>query len=74
LLIEKAGNRSRVVAEGRQINGITVKEITKERVVLSQNNDTEELVLKVNTAPAGASVGGGMLRGGAAPAVPPTGR
>lgn len=45
-LLEKAGNRNRVVAEGKEINGIIVREITKEQVVLSQYDDTEVLMLK----------------------------
>ncbi len=47
-LIEKAGNASRVVAEGKEINGITVREIAADRVVLSQFGDTEVLVLRTN--------------------------
>lgn len=45
-LIEKAGNKPRVVSEGREINGIRIKEIAADRVVLSQYDDTEILVLK----------------------------
>ena len=60
-LLEKAGNRSHVVAEGKEINGIIVREVTTERVVLSQYDDTEVLVLKSIKPPPGA----------APPAVPP---
>lgn len=50
-LLERAGNKSRVVAEGKEINGIIVKEVATERVVLSQYDDTEVLVLKMNRPP-----------------------
>jgi len=53
-MLEKAGNRSRVVAEGKEINGIMVKEVTTEQVVLSQYDDTEVLVLKPIKPPPGA--------------------
>lgn len=51
-LIEKAGNKSRVVSEGKEINGIKVKEITADRVVLSQYDETEVLLLKTAKAQA----------------------
>jgi len=54
-LIEKAGNRSRVVAEGKEINGIMVKEVTAERVVLKQDDDTEVLILRMIQLPPGAA-------------------
>lgn len=47
-LLEKAGNKSRVVVEGKEINGITVKEVAADRIVLSQFEDTEVLVLRTN--------------------------
>lgn len=50
-LVEKAGNRNRVVAQGKEINGITVREVTADRVVLSQFGETETLVLKTNRPP-----------------------
>ena len=53
-LHEKAGSRSRVVAQGKEINGLMVREVTADRVVLSQNDDTEVLLLKTNRQPAGA--------------------
>lgn len=53
-LLEKAGNKSRVVVEGKEINGIIVREVTTERVVLSQYDDTEVLVLKSIKPPPGA--------------------
>lgn len=49
-LIEKAGNKSRVVSEGKEINGIKVKEITADRVVLSQHDETEVLLLRTTKA------------------------
>ena len=86
-LLEKAGNRSRVVAEGKEINGIMVKEVAKERVVLSQYDDTEVLILRSNTppprapaaigaaprAPAGAGPVPAPPVGGAAPGAPAAG-
>jgi hypothetical protein len=51
-LIEKAGNRARVVSEGKEINGITVKEVSASQVVLSQYDDTEVLTLKTAKGPA----------------------
>ena len=45
-LLEKAGNRGRVVAEGKEINGITVKEVSADQVLLFQNDDTEILPLR----------------------------
>ena len=60
-LREKAGNKSRVVAEGKEINGIMVREVTTERVVLSQYDDTEVLVLR--TPPPGVPAGGGVAPG-----------
>jgi hypothetical protein len=79
-MLEKAGNKSRVVAEGKEINGIMVKEVTTERVVLSQYDDTEVLVLRTNKPPPGASatrgvapgapVGGGVVPGANPPPRP----
>jgi len=51
-LIEKAGNKNRTVTEGQDINGIKVKEITAETVVLSQYNDSEVLTLRASKGPA----------------------
>lgn len=53
-LLEKAGNKSRVVAEGKEINGITVREVASDRIVLSQFEDTEVLVLRTNKPAPGA--------------------
>ena len=47
-LKEKAGNKSWVVSEGKDLNGIKVKTITADRVVLQQNNDTETLMLQTS--------------------------
>lgn len=55
-LVEKAGNRNRVVAEGKEINGVTVREVMADRIVLSQFGDTETLVLRTNKPPPGAPV------------------
>ncbi len=61
-LREKAGNKSRVVAEGKEINGIMVKTVRAEQVVLTQGDDSEVLMLQMNKG------------GPAAPALPPGGR
>lgn len=65
-LVEKAGNKPRVVSEGKEINGIRVKEITADRVVLSQYDDTEVLFLKTGKGPAAT-----VPAGAAAPAMTP---
>jgi len=67
-LLEKAGNKSRVVAEGKEINGIMVKEVAPERVVLTQHGDTEVLLLK--TGKPGAAPGAAA---GGRPPLPPAG-
>lgn len=46
-LLEKAGNKSHVIAEGNDINGINVKEIKPGQVILSQNDETEILPLRI---------------------------
>ena len=51
-LIEKAGGKSRSVTEGQEINGIKVKEILADRVVLSQYGDSEVLTLRASKGPA----------------------
>ncbi len=57
-LTEKIGNKSRVVQEGKEINGILVKEISNDRVVLSQYDETEVLLLKTAKGPAATSSAG----------------
>jgi type II secretory pathway component PulC len=49
-LTEKAGGKSRTVTEGKELNGITVKEILLDRVILVQYGDTEVLVLRTSKA------------------------
>lgn len=44
-LLEKAQNKSRVVALGKQINGIVVSEIRADRVTLTQYDDSEILLI-----------------------------
>lgn len=51
-LTEKAGNKNRVVQEGKEINGIVVKEIQSDRVVLGQYDETEVLMLRTAKGPA----------------------
>jgi hypothetical protein len=50
-LFDKAGNRTRVVGEGKEIDGIVVKEIRPDRVVLTQYDDTEVLQLRTAKGP-----------------------
>ena len=50
-LLEKAGNKSHVLSEGKEINGILVKEVRADRVVLTQHDDTETVMLYVAKAP-----------------------
>ncbi len=70
-LLEKAGNRSHVVAEGKEINGIMVKEVTTERVVLGQYDETEVLVLKSIKPPPRAPAPPAVAPGVAAPPAGP---
>lgn len=44
-LLEKAGNKSHVIAEGKEINGILIKEVRLGSVVLAQGDETEVIVL-----------------------------
>lgn len=50
-LLEKAGNKSHVLSEGKEINGILIKEVRTDRVVLTKNDDTEIIMLYVAKAP-----------------------
>jgi hypothetical protein len=50
-LFEKSANKSRVVAEGKEINGIRVASVGADRVVLQQYDDSETLELKTAVAP-----------------------
>jgi hypothetical protein len=50
-LVIIAGNKAVVVAEGKEINGIMVKTISPEKVVLTQFDDSETVVLKSSKAP-----------------------
>jgi hypothetical protein len=51
-LLEKAGNRSRVVARGKEINGILLREVSADRVLLAQDDEWEVLELKTRKPPA----------------------
>lgn len=51
-LLEKAGNKVRVVSEGKEVNGILVKQIDAAHVVLTQHDDEEVLMLKPTKPPA----------------------
>lgn len=50
-LLEKAGNKSHVLSEGKEINGILIKDVRTDRVVLTQHDDTETVMLYVAKAP-----------------------
>jgi hypothetical protein len=81
-LVEKAGNKVRVVSEGKEVNGILVKEISATRVVLTQHDDEEVLMLKPAKGPAQTNQAPGADAPAApipttqagAPVVPPIGR
>jgi hypothetical protein len=51
-LLERASKRNLVVAEGKEINGITIKEVQPDQVILVQNADSEVLLLTVAKGPA----------------------
>lgn len=70
-LLEKAGNKSRVVAVGKEINGIMVKDVAADRVVLSQYDDREVLLLKMNRPAPGAPAPVAAPRADQPPAVAP---
>jgi len=55
-LLEKAGNRHRVVALGKEINGITLREVAADRVLLVQDDEWELLELRTKKPPAAAPV------------------
>ncbi len=76
-LTEKTGNKSRIVQEGKEINGITVKEIRNDQVVLGQYDETEVLMLKTAKGPAATiqpapekEASGGVSAAGAAASQP----
>lgn len=50
-LVEKAGGKARTVAEGREINGLLVQEVTATRIVLAKDNETETVPLTSAKAP-----------------------
>lgn len=64
-LLERTTNRVRVVAEGKEINGIRVSEVRPERVTLSQFDESE--VLTIRTA-RGTGLPGSPLPALSAPA------
>lgn len=73
-LLEKAVSKSHVVAEGKEINGILVKEVRLGSVVLAQGDETEVIVLRTAKAPpvaAGAPSGASKPSANAAPGIPP---
>lgn len=76
-LLEKSSGKSRVVKEGRDVNGIRVVEVAADRVVLKQYDDVEVLELKTikpppADVPAGATGSAGdRRRAGIARPLPP---
>ena len=50
-LLEKATRKVRAVSEGEQVNGITVKAISPESVMLTQHSDVESVTLSVIPSP-----------------------
>jgi hypothetical protein len=69
-LVINAGNKAVVVAEGKEINGILVKTISPEKIVLTQFDDSETLVLKSSKAPLLAKPDTPQDSSGAAPSRP----
>lgn len=55
LLREVATGKATRVEKGKEIKGITVADIFPEKVVLTQYDDTEELVLKIQPLPKSAA-------------------
>lgn len=55
LLREVATGKATRVEKGKEIKGITVADIYPEKVVLTQYDDTEELVLKIQPLPKSAA-------------------
>jgi len=51
-LLEKVDNKVRVISEGKEINGILVKRVGDNRIVLTQHDDEELLELKPTKPPA----------------------
>lgn len=47
-LVDKAGGKTHVVAEGKEINGIVVRQVTPTQVILAQGNETEAVMLQVD--------------------------
>ena len=45
-ILDRASNKSVVVSEGKDIGGITIKQISETQVILTQYDDTEVLVLR----------------------------
>ena len=76
-LRETAGGKSRRVMQGETVNGMLVREVKADRVVLAQGDETEELTLKVaagpktTTQPAAAGPVAAAVPAGAVPAVAP---
>ncbi len=50
-LRESAGGKSRRVAQGELINGMTVSEVKPDRIKLTLGDESEDLILKVATGP-----------------------
>jgi phosphomevalonate kinase len=47
-LVEKATRKSYVIAEGKDVNGIKVQQVTSDFVILTQHDDSETVVLSRN--------------------------
>lgn len=56
-LIEVLGGKPRVIAEGREINGIIVKQVNPTHVVMTQFDETEIVQLQTTKHPAQAGSG-----------------
>lgn len=71
-LIEKAGGKTHVIAEGKDINGIVIRQVAPTSVVLSQFDETEVVSLQPpQTAAAKAAAAGSGSPGQPVPPPPP---
>lgn len=51
LLKEKASGKTHRVTKGKEINGITLDKVEAEKITLTQWDDSEELILKIQAVP-----------------------
>ena len=69
-LREVAGGKARRVLQGESINGLVVAEVKPDRVRLTMGDESEDLILKVQTNPKPTAVAGAPAAPAAMPAAP----